>query len=187
MKRKIYFGYLFILIFCYGCNSYKYLTIEKNHTVYSFNANIPQVKKAIRLKFEKRGFRDMGYCVFEDNNPFAENTFQDKENLNDAYLYSHDTIGKSYIYHNRKGGLWYWASFHIHIQTINDSLTKVEIRTIKPKVKTGLQLKPGDNFSLFGYKYKEVPPSTVEEYQILLMIGEALGEKNMPALKLPNK
>jgi hypothetical protein len=32
-----------------------------------------------------------------------------------------------------------------------------------------------------------VPATTVEEYEILLMIGKELDEKNMPEIKIPQK
>jgi hypothetical protein len=32
-----------------------------------------------------------------------------------------------------------------------------------------------------------VEPSTIEEYEILLKIGNLVGEKNMPSLILPNE
>jgi hypothetical protein len=54
-------------------------------------------------------------------------------------------------------------------------------------VETRLSLLPKLPNMVRQYKYESVSTTTVEEYEILLMIGKALGAQGMPELKIPEK
>ena len=61
------------------------------------------------------------------------------------------------------------------------------MNVVNPKVCTGTTLLPTLSFMQRAWTYKAVPATTVEEYEILLMIGKELNEENMPELKIPPK
>ena len=74
----------------------------------------------------------------------------------------------------------YTADFKLLLTPVSDSKTRVDVRTSESKVRIGA------NFGGHaGDYYERVAPTTIEEYRILLKIGTALGEQNMPPLRLP--
>jgi hypothetical protein len=103
----------------------------------------------------------------------------------DAYFCGGDSpFGESAVYFNDGVALPYFADFHIHLRAINQRRTRVEITTYDSSVNTGVNAgwSPArGHVSL----YVTVDPTTVEEYQILLMIGQQLGTMNMPVVVTP--
>jgi len=88
------------------------------------------------------------------------------------------TVSDSYFWSNTP--LQYIADFKLLLTPVSDSKTRVDIRTSESKVRIGA------NFGGHGGAYYErVAPTTIEEYRILLKIGRALGEQDMPPLRLP--
>jgi hypothetical protein len=88
------------------------------------------------------------------------------------------TVSDSYFWSNTP--LQYIADFKLLLTPVSDSKTRVDIRTSESKVRIGA------NFGGHGGDYYErVAPTTIEEYRILLKIGRALGEQDMPPLRLP--
>lgn len=87
---------------------------------------------------------------------------------------------KSDIYHWLNTPLDYKADFELRLIPVSDSRTRVDVVT------SGSEVRIGRNFSAHGGDYYErVAPTTIEEYKILLKIGNALGQPGMPALLLP--
>ncbi|HBX85524.1 MAG TPA: hypothetical protein DEH40_12560 [Marinilabiliales bacterium] len=115
--------------------------------------------------------------------------FNKDENINDLVLSTrnlkHATLGYSDVYFKGKKPLLYKAEFHLHFERINDTITKIKINTINPKVVIGKQRITMASHK--GYKYKTVEPTTIEEYKILLRIGKIAGEKKMPFINLPEQ
>lgn len=87
---------------------------------------------------------------------------------------------KSDVYHWLGKPLEYKAKYHVFVSPVSDSETRVDVRTVEAQVYIG----PG--FSSHGGALAEwVAPTTIEEYRILLMIGDKVGEQGMPPLQLP--
>lgn len=160
-----------------------------NPTEYCYNASLNEVKAAIVKEFLLMpGYRYMrleyrGKDVILSSK--AEQIFKIKSNENDFYLNYSGSIGKSKIYFDKNGkALDYFVEFHLHLIPLNESYTKVEIKTIDPKVGVGRETLPSLPHLVRMIKTKSVPPSSIEEYEILLKIGKGLClGKNMPALK----
>ncbi|MDD4208870.1 MAG: hypothetical protein PHI52_00850 [Bacteroidales bacterium] len=162
-----------------GCYSKKKLDTP-NLTSYIFNANIEQVKKSI---IDGLGDHQMKCMVLYSKEDY-ENDIFNTDIRYDALLISHCNI-ESKIYFRSGKPLPYWVEFHIHLDSISESKTKVEVFTLSSEICTG-----GIPFGDTGHGYsrmKKVPPSTIEEYEILLTIGKYLGEKNMPPCNYPKK
>jgi hypothetical protein len=182
------FSVFFIIVGC-ACSIKIAKPIPNNPINYIFDYKMQFVKEAIMEQFlEKPGYRFMRLEYPERDvilSSGAKKVF--KLNKNDFYLDAlSSSIGKSKIYFGRKGKpLDYYADFHLHLVAIDSTHTKVEISTIDPKVVIGEKLFPSLPHFGANPKYKSVAPSTIEEYEILLLIGKGLGQRNMPKLKEP--
>jgi hypothetical protein len=104
-------------------------------------------------------------------------------NEDDAYLYNFNAPVESQVYFKDGQPLFYMADFHLHLAALSPGETRVEIFTYDPAVGTGVD----ERWSAHGPRLITVivEPTTVEEYQILLRIGEQLATKNMPLLATP--
>ena len=95
---------------------------------------------------------------------------------------------KSKTYKNIEGEFFnYLVSFYLHLESVDQSHTKVSIKTMEPKIIVGNDLLPSPPHFVRNNKIMVVEPSTIEEYEILLEIGKLVGEKEMPLLILPNE
>jgi len=106
-------------------------------------------------------------------------------NENDAYFYGTESpIGYSEIYFKDGQPLIYFADFHIHLSAVKSQKVRIDIFTYGSSVNTGMHAawSPAHGTK---YVYVQIPPTTVEEYQILLRIGEQLGVKDMPPIVKP--
>ena len=89
-------------------------------------------------------------------------------------------FAESDVYHWGPAKLEYWADFKLFLTPVSDSKTQVSVQT------SGSMVRIGPTFAAHGGNYLEpVPPTSIEEYRILLKIGSALGEPAMPPLSLP--
>jgi hypothetical protein len=185
-----------------------------NPTSFEFEAPIGDVKNAIKKVFgsesaadrmptnqhkiwqrggddeTKRSLSDLlqqpgGTLLWKgDADALADNVLTKPGNDNDAYLYGGvSPAGESQIYFKDHRPLVYFADFHIHLTSISSRKTRVEIFTFGSRVVTGLD----KGWSPHGpaYIFVDVFPTTVEEYQILLGIGDQLRVTNMPPLEVP--
>jgi hypothetical protein len=119
-----------------------------------------------------------------DAGALSENVFNKPDNENDAYLYGGTSpVGESQIYFEGSQPLIYYADFQIHLTEIRPKETRVEIFTFGSRAITGLD----ESWSPHGPSFVsvEVSPTTIEQYQILLQIGQQLGTTNMPPLVTP--
>ena len=161
-----------------GCYSQKELTNPNNPTSYIFEANIEQVRIAIVNNTERYKENWMSLWSKEEDKKIIFHT----DIKEDAWLNSFGNID-SKIYFKNGNPLPYSVSFHIHLDSVSENRTNVEIFTLNPKI-----FRWGILYGNIGHGYahmEEVPPSTIEEYEILLSIGEQLGEKGMPACNYP--
>lgn len=153
-----------------------------NPTSYIFKANVEQVKNAIKNSIGDYQIKCMA-LYFKDE--IELDIFLKTENKDDAFLRSFLCSPESKIYFRFGKPLSYSVDFHIHLDSISENKTKVNIFTLNPKICTW-----GFPFGSTGHGYshmKKVPPSTIEEYEILLTIGKYLGEKDMPPCNYPKK
>ena len=161
---------------------------EKNPTSFVFKADVGTIHLAIRNEFSDREFYRMKLSSIANSSGefHIQRLFDSAQYINDYYLANpYEAIEPSRLYADENGKpLMYFAEFLIHITPMNDDSTKVEIQTRKAYVITGKAMRMGDRGG--NYIGQNVKPTTIEEYEILLKIGEALGVKNeMPALILP--
>jgi hypothetical protein len=156
-----------------------------NPTSYIFNANVEQVRIAIKeglgdyqikcLDLVLKGHRD-----YYDRDSIIYSILQ---NQKDAILRPFSCNVESKIYFRFGKSLPYDVEFHVHLDSISENKTKIEIFTLNPKVIIFQFWNHGVGFSWD----KKVPPSTIDEYEILLSIGEQLGEEGMPECNYTKK
>lgn len=188
MRRIVFVSVLlicvssYIVVFCSKVERIK--EPFKNPTSYVFEASLPRVKSAIKEQFSDLQFKQME-LFFKESDSYYKFTpiITTPSNKDDFYLDKWGmAIGGSNTHFMDGKSLPYIASFHIHITAIDSIQTRVEVFTHDSKVITGKQFLPLAHGKR-AFEYEEVEPSTVEEYEILLKIGEELGEKNMSPIK----
>lgn len=183
---------LVILLLCYGCNNndtFKISFTSSNPTSFTFNSNIDTIKSVVLKEFG--GEKYYGFTLFSKYDCLSKmKLFKIDSNYNDFILEEFINNNKylSKVYYKKNGEASpYSASYHIHLIKNNDSSTKVSIITSEAKVLKGLSKLPTLPHFAREWIYIPVKPTTVEEYEILLILGKALGVKNMPPLKIPEK
>jgi hypothetical protein len=82
------------------------------------------------------------------------------------------------VYHLWGKPLPYKAEYTLRVTPLSESKTLVNVSTTKADVLLGSNLINGDDAEW-------VDPTTIEEYRILQLIGDRVGEQNMPPLELP--
>lgn len=87
---------------------------------------------------------------------------------------------KSDVYRWLGKPLEYRANYTLTVTPVSDSQTRIDIHTYDTSVllATGVGVHGGNLLD-------RVTPTSIEEYRFLLTIGNALGEKDMPPLRLP--
>jgi hypothetical protein len=158
-------------------------------TSYIFNTTIDSLKLSIKETLNKRQYRGMYLCENSESNCIgvSKGILGLPENKNDFYLYSFDYIGRSSKYYNWWGKLKLDASFHLNIDSLSTRKCQITVNIIDPLVVTGYKIKMGDNKTLIRPCTQIAESSTIEEYQILFLIGEYFKVKDMPYVKLPKR
>jgi hypothetical protein len=215
MKQAIIYSIFFILVIS-SCNSRppKEIVVEQpNPTAYIFHFKFESVKETILkslnyYKFQstigKENFdSDKGELVSYEcllAEPYSKSTAQMwpegekffyRPNYNtDIFIYTYG-YAPSMVYFstNGKDPLIFTANYYLHLDKLDENTTKVTVITINNRVMTGRELLPTPQMCGFGRSaiFKTVPPTTVEQYEMLLQIGTTLGEKNMPKKIIPTK
>ena len=176
--QKTLIGLLFITIsvLTIGCYTKEKLLVP-NPTSYVFDAGIEDVRKAIINRVED-SLR--GYTVYAKED--YENDIFSKNIKNDALLQNVLDVG-SKMYFRFGKPLPYSPEFIIHLDSISEKKTNVVVITSDTTVVVG-----GIGFGHVGYTWeKKVSPSTIEEYEILLLIGQQLGQEGMPECNYTKK
>ena len=176
--QKTLIGLLFITIsvLTIGCYSKEKLRIP-NPTSYVFDAGIEDVRKAILTRVEDS--LD-GYTVYAKED--YDNDILSKNIKNDALLRNHYDV-KSKMFFRFGNPLPYFPEFIIHLDSISEKKTNVVVYTSDTTIVVG-----GIGVPHFGYTWeKKVSPSTIEEYEILLLIGQQLGQEGMPECNYTKK
>lgn len=118
---------------------------------------------------------------------FSEEIFRDVANTNDIYLHSFGyPFVRSAVYRVGDSGLPYIAAFHLHLAS-SGSNTIVKVMGLNARVVNGQKFGFGPCGPGNGWVYKDVKPTTVEEYILLRYLGNSLGITNMPGVVLPNQ
>ena len=176
--QKTLIGLLFITIsvLTIGCYSKEKLQ-SPNPTSYVFDAGIEDVRKAIITRVEDS--LD-GYTVYAKED--YDNDILSKNIKNDALLVNICDV-KSKMFFRFGKPLPYFPEFIIHLDSISENMTKAEVFTSDTTIVVG-----GIGVPHFGYTWeKKVSPSTIEEYEILLLIGQQLGQEGMPECNYTKK
>jgi hypothetical protein len=187
-EKKTVLTLLLIVFFLSGCC---FKLTKHNLPAYQTNcvykASIKQVKEVIKESLDNKQFRNMYLCENEEKNCWAvsKGILNKPENMNDSYLYSYESIGHSVKYFSWWGNLSLYADFHIHLDSINVNNTRVSVRIINPEVVTGIKFGRGDNGTFLKPCYQSVESSTIEEYEILYLIGVVLNEKELKPIDKP--
>jgi|SRR5215469_11702024 len=179
--------------------------LRQNPTNFEFRASIPEVQSAIRKAFNSKWRRELNlrsktatakgplYRPLQlqgasliwkgDADTLTGDILRMAGNEDDAYLFGGPScVGLSQVYFKDGDPLVYFANFHIHLASINASQTRVTIFTIAPAVVAGIE----QHFAHGpAYVFAEVPPTSIEEYEILRRIGLQLGITNMPDVNIP--
>ena len=177
---------LLILLFS-GCWSYKSLKLEtKNPTEYIFKVNSSLLKKTLINSFPYKFYKGLE-LIYYPKDTFSI-YFCDTVRLNNnrIFLYNDNADELSsevYYKHHRK--LRYYAGFLIIIDSLDSIHTKVKIKTIKSQIVVGYELLPSIPHFVRLEKTKPVPPSTIEEYELLRYIGSKIGADSMPPVVYP--
>jgi hypothetical protein len=201
MKKNIYF----IVVITISVFSYCTLKpfnveidpVEMNPTEYTFHFSIDVIEDAIIKSFDWRFSRNR-YCDNEmiyngdmSSRSSGSMLWNVKTSLtateNDSfYLYNNECPSKVYFKKNGYPYIYTPDKFVFHIDFIADNLTNVRIEVINPSViygETWHRIPHG----VRTWKYKEVLSTTVEEYEILQILGKTLGVNDMPEIKIPKK
>jgi hypothetical protein len=111
--------------------------------------------------------------------------FDDPANAHHIYLHSfHTPFTASPVYHGRKGGLPYMATFHLHLAS-SGSHTVATVKASNAEVLNGTKFGIGSCGPGQHWNCVSVKPTTVEEYSILRYLGSYMGVTNMPPVILP--
>ena len=191
MKKKIFFLLLtpliLVLFSCCGGNQEIVILSHKNPTEYTFNFCTDSIRKIVIQNFNNKQF--YGLSLANNERVLLHDIFKDSLNINDFVLEEFSTWHKcnSKVYFNKKNEPHiYHATYQIHLEKINENKTKVSIITSETGIIYKSKLPALPHFNRVN-KLKVLPATTVEEYEILLIIGKALGVKDMPSLKIPDK
>ena len=174
-KTLIFLLFIIISVLTIGCYSKEKLQ-SPNPTSYVFDAGIEDVRKAITRVEDSLD----GYTVYAKED--YENDILSKNIKNDALLRNHYDV-KSKMFFRFGKPLPYSPEFIIHLDSISEKKTNVVVYTSDTTIVIG-----GIGVSHFGYTWeKKVSPSTIEEYEILLLIGQQLGQEGMPECNYTKK
>ena len=151
---------------------------KKNPTFYIFSNSKQEVEQAVIEALG--GYKSSKQSEFNEYflSEFPKGNFRlipDQGNLSKVYFKKN---GEPYLY---------GSIIQIVIDSVAEYTTKVSVNVVKPDVRIGKTLLPVIPHMQRIWKYKAVPATTVEEYEILLMIGKELNEENMPELIIPKK
>ena len=177
------------------CNCQSKVQIQKlsmdkaNPTSYCYDKSKEEVNEVINYIFSNYKYEGMGFYKFGDftGKNSVDSLMRVRSNINSRFIVPFGPLGKSKIYLASDGdSLFYFIDcFEIDIDSIDSKKTNVNIITHGANIIYGYErLLSLPNFNRKA-KYRRVEPSTIEEYIILLRIGELLGIDDMPNIIYP--
>ncbi len=196
MKTKYCF-LLLTIISVFGCASRKFYasTFPANPTAYVFPIRIDSVGKVFKkyyfkhhndLNFGLEGisFQGDGYSKSHWEDLMKEYpSLPGEENKYDIWMRL--TTDSSTVYYGKNSRKpEYTMECKAHCEAVDSNHTKMSIQVYSAKINVGTEWLPSPPHFVNNSIYREVKPTTVEAYKILLCFGRGLGiDKQMPALK----
>ena len=193
MRRLPPLGAILAVLTCCGEPVVESRTLAApNPVAYEFRASTGEVQQAVRALYKKQ-FRDRSpylFTVLSNSDEFLTGEmralFGEAGNADDLYLtWFHSPMGLSEVYRVSGEPVPYLADFHLHLTPVGER-TRVEVRTSDSAVIAGKTLLPQRHMTRANI-YVPVEATTIEEYSLLLEIGEQLGQDGMPKLILPGE
>jgi hypothetical protein len=157
-----------------------------NRTVMSFAVGADRVHECLAsfkgvLTIRNSAFGRSVHIQTRETHP---ESFASREDADDALINPHgEQLGLSEIYSKRSCPLPYVGQFRVHVVSEGADRARVEIHTLRSYVLTGKSWSP-HTFSRVN-QAADVPPTTIDEYRILVAVGECLGYKDLPPVRLP--
>lgn len=187
--RTVLIILLFALVGCDRREHLEELTLPaKNPTSYEFGFSLARTKEGVRRGLVGTPSWHIEFAS-DSSIVWGETILRKPENAHDAYV-EHMGQDTSRIFIWRKGrGAPYFVQHHIHLEVLAENRTRVDVIAVNPRITIGARFPyylPYVPSVPDAAITRKVPPSTIEEYEILLKIGRALGvEQEMPKLILP--
>jgi len=177
---------LAILVLCS-----RYLIFSKhipkpNPLTYTYDFPIELVRKKVSETFSSGASQGMYVEIGYNKAESQLNGISPNENRNNFFINRIGFIssGESIMYYNFWGRLTLYPSYHIILDSISETRTRIRIESF-PKVKTGPKIETNHGIPYLSSYRVYVKPSTIEEYEIIRSIGNFLGQKNMPPVIMP--
>ena len=103
----------------------------------------------------------------------------------DTLLTASSAFGRSEVYVDERGkGLPYRSDFLVHATPIDAAQTRVQVEALRSKVITGTEFTVGHAWE--QYVYRDVPPTTIDEYRVIRCLADCLGVKDgLPPVATP--
>jgi hypothetical protein len=146
---------------------------------YVYHVPIEKVRKNVIAMFSDYKFHKLEFEIGYDSLEKDMAKFTANENRNHYFInwFGWDSSGEySEIYYNCWGKLKLIPSYHIVLDSLSTDKTNITIESF-PKVEAGTDFSLNHMLPYFTSRKVSVKPSTIEEYQIIRMIGEKCGEK----------
>jgi hypothetical protein len=186
------FAFLFLL-FLIGCTSAKITSraFPFNPVAYTFDLDIDSARTLFRNSYFRyhnaMGF-DLQWKDFEESvkgSSSGERRVVQQRSNGELTAYMILTVDSSIIYQRSDGkALPYWMECRMHFVPIEKHKVEIVIEVLSAWVILGKQLLPGAPHFVKNDKIRNVVPTTIEEYKLLLCFGKGLGiYEQMPVLK----
>jgi hypothetical protein len=175
---------MFSVLILTGCRMkiQEYKMDKKNPTSYIFPTSIQKIHEILKKNYFG-GDHILDFASDSSHWSWGEAFLTKPGNENDACLFQTNT---SKVYFSKDDTVYQTVMSLIHITKIESNTTKVEIFTDESSI--NIEYNPYPQAFHAGISSKKVPPTTIEEYEILLKIGEELHMAyKMPKLILPEK
>lgn len=149
---------------------------------YVYNVPIKQVRKNIQMLFSNYRFHDLDFQIGYNKVEQKMGKISDDKNNDHFFInwFGWQTSGeKSSVYYNLWGRLNLIPSYHIIIDSLSNTQTRIKIESF-PAVEAGWEVSSNHLLPYITSRKVDVKPSSIEEYELIKMIGLASGLKNMP-------
>jgi len=149
---------------------------------YVYDAPIDDVRKNVNSIFSNGKFHGLDFQVGYNKTEKEIDKIADDKNKNHFFInwFGWESYGEnSSIYYNLWGGLKLIPSYHIILDSLSNTETRIRIESF-PKVEAGTEVSLNHLLPYFTSRKVNVKPSTIEEYEVIKLIGQRSGVKNMP-------
>ncbi len=141
---------------------------------YVYDVPINKVRKNIYLIFSDGRFHGLNFQIGYDKTEKELNNLSDEKNKNHFFInwIGWESSGEnSNIYYNLWGDLELIPRYHIILDSLSNIQTGIKIESL-PKVKAGTEVSLNYLIPYFTSRKVNVEPSTIEEYEIIKLIGQ---------------